>query len=231
MTAMDLGELIADVERTVPADEPVRRVTEAQNRAHRLTDTGEQLIGHFVAQAKAAGAPWAAIGEALGVSRQAAQQSTRQVYAGYTLRARHAVVLAQEAARAHRHDFIGTEHLMAGVLGEPDGVGAKLIVAHSGTTEAAVAALRAAMPPDGDTAPSAKPPFTPRAKAALEQASRASADLGHAFVGTEHLLLGLLRVDGVAQQALTELGIDLASTEKAVRDEIARLGAEPDPPT
>jgi hypothetical protein len=220
--SVDLRELIAEVERTVPADAPVERVTKAQNLAYLLADTGEQLVGHFVSAARATGAPWAAIGEALGVSRQAAQQSRRGVFSRFTDRARHVVVLAQEAARHHRNHHVGTEHLLLGVLGESQGLGSELIIRHASSAVVANTVIRGKLPPATDAAPPAKPPFTARAKTALEHASRAAADLDHGFVGTEHVLLGLLHAGGPAGEALAELGLDLATVEQEVRNGVAR---------
>jgi ATP-dependent Clp protease ATP-binding subunit ClpA len=102
-------------------------VTEAQIRAHLLADVGEQLVGHFVNAAKEAGASWSAIGEALGVSKQAAQQRGRQFFAGCTKRTAHAVVLAQDAARIRRSTDIGTEHLLLGLLEVGDRAGEALV--------------------------------------------------------------------------------------------------------
>jgi Clp amino terminal domain, pathogenicity island component len=220
--SVDLRELIAEVERAVPGDAAVERVIKAQNLAYLLADTGEQLVGHFVSAAKAAGASWAAIGDALGVSRQAAQQSRRGLFSRFTDRARHVVVLAQEAARHHRNHHIGTEHLLLGLLRESQGLGSELIVRHAGSADVANIVIHGKLPPTEDGAPPAKPPFTQPVKTALEHASRAAADLDHGFVGTEHILLGLLHTGGPAAEALAELGLDLTTVEQEVRDEIAR---------
>ncbi|QYN38697.1 hypothetical protein K1T35_16700 [Pseudonocardia sp. DSM 110487] len=220
--SIHLRELIAEVERAVPSDAPVERVTKAQNLAYLLADTGDQLVGHFVSAAKTTGASWTAIGEALGVSRQAAQQSRRGLFSRFTGRARHVVVLAQEAARHHRNQHVGPEHLLLGLLGEPQGIGSELIIRHAGSADAANTVILGKLPPAEAAAPPAKPPFTPPAKAALEHATRAAADLDHGFVGTEHVLLGLLHVGGSASDVLAELGLDLATAEQEVRVEVAR---------
>jgi ATP-dependent Clp protease ATP-binding subunit ClpA len=125
-------------------------VTEAQIRAHLLADVGEQLMGHFVNAAKEAGASRSAIGEALGVSKQAAQQRGRQFFAGFTKRAAHAVVLAQDAARIRRSTDIGTEHLLLGLLGEQEGLAARIVVRHAGSPERAEQAVAGVLRPDGE---------------------------------------------------------------------------------
>ena len=90
-------------------------VREAQTRAYTLAEAGEQLVGYFVSRAKEAGASWASIGEALGVTKQAAQQSSRSRFARYTQRARGVVVGAQEVARQRGNHFVGTEHVLLGI--------------------------------------------------------------------------------------------------------------------
>lgn len=220
---MTVGSLIAEVEAATPDATPVERVTRAQLRALLLAESGEQLVGHFVSRAKEAGASWAAIGEALGVSRQAAQQSGRSRYARFTQRARNVVVRAQEAARSQRNHHIGTEHLLIGVIGESEGVGARLLrEATDSTIEIDVVATGKLRPSEDAPAP-AKIPFTPRATDALDRAAAAAAGLGHDFVGTEHLLLGLFGTGGQADEALREFGLDVDTIRERVRSELSRL--------
>ena len=134
----------------------------------------------------------------------------------FTDRARKAVVSAQEQARRLRHDYIGTEHLLLGLLSERDGIAARALVA-LGVTEAAVNDGIAKMVPPGKSAPSGHIPFTPRAKKVLELALREALALNHNYIGTEHIALGLVREgEGVAAQVLTGLGVDLASLRQQV---------------
>jgi ATP-dependent Clp protease ATP-binding subunit ClpC len=126
----------------------------------------------------------------------------------FTERARHAVVLAQDEARALRHDYIGTEHLLLGLLREDEGLGARALtplgIALDGMRERVVAEIGR-----GDEAIAGQIPFTPRAKKALELALREARSFGHDYIGTEHVLLGLVRVDdGVAARLLREAGAD-----------------------
>lgn len=214
---MNVGTLIAEVEEATPDASPVERVTRAQLRAYTLAELGEQLVGHFVSLAKESGASWAAIGEALGVSRQAAQQSGRALFDRFTDRARSAVVQAQEAARSHRNHHIGTEHLLLGVVAVTDDLGAQLLVDAAGSTAAVEAAIERNLLPARDAPPPAKIPFSGRGKDALGRAAHAAADLGQDYVGTEHLLLGLFGTGGQAETALRELGVDVGVVRERVR--------------
>jgi hypothetical protein len=226
---LNVSDLITGIESDLPGDDLLAKITEAQARAHTLNALGDQLVGVYVTKAKQAGASWTDIGDAIGVSKQAAQQRWNpQIFERFTHLARHAVVLSQEAARTHRHTHIDTEHLLLGLLDEPAGLAYRLLVARAGTEPAARQAVEDRLAPTGAKAPRGHIPFTPGAKQAFEEAVRASADLGHDFVGTEHLLLGLLKVqDGTAAAALESLGMDLATTRPAVADAIAEVLANP----
>ena len=137
----------------------------------------------------------------------------------FTDRARRAVVLAQEEARMLNHNYIGTEHLMLGLLGEGEGVAAKALES-LGISLDAVRAQVEEIIGQGQQAPSGHIPFTPRAKKVLELAKRESGALGHHYIGTEHILLGLIREgDGVAAQVLVRLGADL----NRVRQQVVQL--------
>lgn len=123
--------------------------------------------------------------------------------------ARRVVVLAQEEARLLRHTHIGTEHLLLGLLHEADGRAARALDAAGVTLDAARAQVERGTG-KGLKEPSGHIPFTPRAKKALELSLRESLDLGHNPLGTEHLLLGLLREgEGAGVRALVALDVDL----------------------
>ena len=224
---MNLGDLIARVEKANPEATPLEQVSVAQLVSHTLTSLGDQLVGHFVTRAREEGATWSQIGDALGVSKQAVQQRwSPEVFRKYTDRARHVVVLAQERARARKHNFIGTEHLLLALLGEPEGLAAQVLAGHVDAPEVIEQAVDAAMPPGTETPPG-KIAFTPRAKEALEQAHTQSTELGHDFVGTEHLLLGLFHdPKGVAAGVLADLGIDYDAVRAEVLAAIARLSGK-----
>jgi ATP-dependent Clp protease ATP-binding subunit ClpC len=136
------------------------------------------------------------------------------VFERFTERARQVVVLAQDEARALRHNHIGTEHLLLGLLREQEGIAARVL----GALGIAVDPVRerVAQVAGEDVEPAAgQMPFTPRAKKVLELSLREAQALGHHFIGTEHMLLGLVREnDGVAARILLELGAD-AETVRA----------------
>jgi ATP-dependent Clp protease ATP-binding subunit ClpC len=137
----------------------------------------------------------------------------------FTDQARRVVVLAQEQARLLNHNYIGTEHLLLGLLREGDGVAAKALGALGISLEAVRAQVQAIVG-QGLRAPTGHIPFTPRAKKVMELSLREALQLGHSSIDTEHLLLGIFREgEGVAAQVLAGLGADDAQ----VRGQVVRL--------
>jgi ATP-dependent Clp protease ATP-binding subunit ClpA len=137
----------------------------------------------------------------------------------FTDRARHVVVLAQEEARILRHNYIGTEHILLGLLREGEGVAAKALESLGMSLEAVRQQVEEIIG-KGQQAPSGHIPFTPRAKKVLELSLREALQLGHDYIGTEHILLGLLSEgEGVAAQVLVRLGADM----KRVRQQVIQL--------
>jgi hypothetical protein len=137
----------------------------------------------------------------------------------FTDQARRVVVLAQEQARLLNHNYIGTEHLLLGLLREGDGVAAKALGALGISLEAVRAQVEATVG-QGLRAPTGHIPFTPRAKQVLEGSLREALQLGHSSIDTEHILLGIFREgEGVAAQVLAGLGADYAR----VRELVVRL--------
>jgi ATP-dependent Clp protease ATP-binding subunit ClpA len=143
------------------------------------------------------------------------------VFERFTDRARRVVVLAQEEARLLNHDFIGTEHLLLGLIDEGEGVAAQALGA-LGVRLDAVRAKVEEVVGQGESTPSGHIPFTPRAKKVLELSLREALQFGHKYIGTEHLLLGLLREgEGVAATVLVGLGADLESVRQKVIELLA----------
>jgi ATP-dependent Clp protease ATP-binding subunit ClpC len=141
----------------------------------------------------------------------------------FTDRARRAVVQAQEEARTLNHDFIGTEHILLGLVGEGQGVAAKALESLGVSMEAVRQRVEDIVPPGQVEVRTGHIPFTPRAKKVLELSLSESKLLGHRYIGTEHILLGLLREgEGVAAQVLAALGADL----DGVRERVVQLLAE-----
>src|SRR5712672_3441907 len=137
----------------------------------------------------------------------------------FTDRARRVVVLAQEEARMLNHNYIGTEHILLGLIHEGEGVAAKSLESLGISLEGVRSQVEEIIG-QGQQAPSGHIPFTPRAKKVLELSLREALQLGHNYIGTEHILLGLIREgDGVAAQVLVKLGADL----NRVRQQVIQL--------
>ncbi len=134
----------------------------------------------------------------------------------FTDRARRVVVLAQEEARMLNHNYIGTEHILLGLIHEGEGVAAKALESMNISLEGVRAQVEEIIG-QGQQAPSGHIPFTPRAKKVLELSLREALQLGHNYIGTEHILLGLIREgEGVAAQVLVKLGADLNRVRQTV---------------
>jgi ATP-dependent Clp protease ATP-binding subunit ClpC len=139
-----------------------------------------------------------------------------QVFERFTDRARRVVVLAQEEARLLNHNYIGTEHILLGLIHEGEGVAAKALESLGISLEKVRQQVEEIIGA-GQSPPSGHIPFTPRAKKVLELSLREALQLGHNYIGTEHILLGLIREgEGVAAQVLVKLGADLSRVRQQV---------------
>jgi ATP-dependent Clp protease ATP-binding subunit ClpA len=149
------------------------------------------------------------------------------VFERFTERARQVVVLAQDEARALKHNYIGTEHILLGLLREEEGLAARVLESLDITVEE-VRAQVARIVGQGDEVTTGQIPFTPRAKKVLELALREALSLGHNYIGTEHILLGLVREnEGVASRILLDFDADDVAVRKATIDMLPE-GAPPD---
>jgi ATP-dependent Clp protease ATP-binding subunit ClpA len=145
------------------------------------------------------------------------------VFERFTERARQVVVLAQDEARALKHNYIGTEHILLGLLREDEGIAARVLESFDFTVEE-VRAQIARIVGQGDEIATGMIPFTPRANKVLDLSRREALSLGHKYIGTEHLLLGIIREnEGVASLILLDYGAD-ADT---IRNEIVRTLSGP----
>ncbi|MEN9713592.1 MAG: hypothetical protein RLZZ164_256 [Actinomycetota bacterium] len=139
----------------------------------------------------------------------------------FTDKARRVVVLAQEEAKLLNHNYIGTEHILLGLIHEGEGVAAKSLEALGIALESVREQVKEIIG-QGQTAPTGHIPFTPRAKKVLELSLREALQLGHSYIGTEHLLLGLIREgEGVAAQVLTKLGADTNKVRQQVIQQLS----------
>src|SRR5947208_6913673 len=142
--------------------------------------------------------------------------SEAAMFERFTDRARRVVVLAQEEARMLNHNYIGTEHILLGLIHEDEGIACKALES-LGISLAAVRSQVEEIIGRGQAVPSGHIPFTPRAKKVLELSLREALQLGHNYIGTEHILLGLVREgEGVAAQVLQKLGADLHRVRQQV---------------
>jgi hypothetical protein len=225
-------------------------VSAAIRVSEHLGEVADHLIGHFVDQARKAGASWTEIGQSMGVTKQAAQKRfvpkadeppvpgdeagwqealteafRAHPFSRFTPRARHSISAAAEEARERRHDQVSPEHIALGLLHEPEGLAAKAIEALGVTTDAARAALVAALPPTAaGEPPDGRLPFSPPAKKIMQLAVRDALRLGHNYIGTEHLLLGVLEYEQArGGGVLTELGITQHRASQWLAAELQRL--------
>jgi prophage maintenance system killer protein len=156
--------------------------------------------------------------------RRGGQAKRGGLFTRFTRRARQAVTSAQEEARFLNHNYVGTEHILLGLLREGEGVAAKALES-LGISLEAVRTQVVELIGEGQHAPTGHIPFTPRAKKVLELSLREALQLGHNYIGTEHILLGLIREgEGVAAQVLVNLGAD----HRGTRDQVLRMLAGPE---
>jgi ClpA/ClpB-like protein len=228
----DLIEAITKVH-----SEPLEQLTSAVMAANHLGNLADHLIGHFVDQARRSGASWTDIGKSMGVTKQAAQKrfvtkdpgeptdlDPNQGFSRFTPRARNVVVASQNEARAAGNPQIGTAHVLLGLLHEPEGIAAKVIVAQGAPLETVRQNVTATLPPAAGQVPDLIP-FDAQAKKALELTFREALRLGHNYIGTEHILLALLELeDGTGM--LADLGIDKATAEAAITETLAATVAD-----
>jgi ATP-dependent Clp protease ATP-binding subunit ClpA len=208
-----LDELINAIKQ-VPVD-VLDQLSDAVLAAEHLGEVADHLIGHFVDQARRSGASWTDIGKSMGVTKQAAQKrfvlraeattlDPNQGFERFTPRARNAVVVAQNAAHEAHNDEITPDHLLLGVLTDPDGLASKLLTAQQADPESVRAAIT--LPSAVDDRPQLIP-FSGPARKALELTFREALRLGHNYIGTEHLLLALLELED-GSGPLHRAGID-----------------------
>jgi len=224
-----LDDLIAAIKKVHP--EPLDQLQDAVIAADHLDDVADHLIGHFVDQARRSGASWTDIGKSMGVTRQAAQKrfvpkesadlDLSQGFSRYTPRARNVVMSAHNEAVAAHHSEGRPEHLVLGLLAEPEGLAAKAITTQGVPLDTVRQAATAALPPAAENAPELVP-YGPEAKKVLELTFREALRLGHNYIGTEHLLLALLEHEN-GTGVLSGLGITKAATEEFVGKVLATL--------
>lgn len=242
MTSQEIKDLVTEVRRRSSGDSDLEHLAAAVGLGEDLSRPADAVIGHFVEAARQGGHSWAEIGSVLGVTRQAAQQqdSARRKRPGWrrsgrrkpggaldrcTERMRVVLALAQHEAERLQHNFVGSEHLLLGLLHEGEGMAAHVLRdlgLDLDATRSRVEQIIGCGPIDPGAPDCGVRPFTPRAKRVLELAHKEALKLGHNYMGTEHALLGLLAEgEGVAAQVLVELGVELPGLRRRVLELVA----------
>jgi hypothetical protein len=228
-SSVRLDDLIDAIKKVHPA--PLDQLQDAVIAADHLGDVADHLIGHFVDQARRSGASWTDIGRSMGVTRQAAQKrfvakesadlDLSQGFGRYTPRARNVVMAAHNEAIAARNPEGRPEHLVLGLLAEPDALAAKAITRQDVLLDAVRQAATAALPPAAEEVPDLVP-YGPAAKKVLELTFREALRLGHNYIGTEHILLALLEHEN-GEGVLNGLGIDKPTSERHIAEMLHQL--------
>jgi hypothetical protein len=228
-SSVRLDDLIDAIKKVHPA--PLDQLQDAVIAADHLGDVADHLIGHFVDQARRSGASWTDIGRSMGVTRQAAQKrfvakesadlDLSQGFGRYTPRARNVVMAAHNEAIAARNPEGRPEHLVLGLLAEPDALAAKAITRQDVLLDAVRQAATAALPPAAEEVPDLVP-YGPDAKKVLELTFREALRLGHNYIGTEHILLALLEHEN-GEGVLNSLGIDKPTSERHIAEMLHQL--------
>jgi hypothetical protein len=226
-------------------------VSAAMQISEHLGELADHVIGHFVDQARKAGASWTEIGQSMGVTKQAAQKRfvpkaaewpvppdeaswqealkeafRSHPFSRFTPRAKHSISAAAEEARERRHDHVLPGHIALGLLHEPEGLAVKGIEALGVAVDSARSALAGALPPATVDEPvTGEMPFSPQTKKMMHITVREALKLGHNYVGTEHLLLSVLEFEEASGGGpLTGLGISRKRAQQWLAAELQRLG-------
>lgn len=224
---MELDDLKREADALAASDDPITRLEAAVTVSRRVNALGDQLIDHYVDSARTAGCSWAQVGDALGVSRQAAQQRQKSwlgrltgaargggMFRRFTANARSTVTDAQRIAHRLHHGHIGPEHVLLSVVGQGDSVAVATLAELGVSRQMVEAALEPRMAP-GTASGRGHIAFTPDAKKVLETALREAMGLGHSHIGTEHVLLALTTIDP-AGETLSRLGVTRDRAREAV---------------
>ncbi len=209
-----LQDLIELAERDAATRAPLDQLGAAAATVAHLESVGDAVLSHFVDRARFHGHSWSEISAALGVTKQAAHKRfsfgtpNPPTLERFTPRARRVLDHAETVARSLRHNYVGTEHLLLALFDEADGLAAKVLV-ELGADRATVVREVLQRTTRGETSSTGPVPMTPRAVAILAAAVGQALELGHNYVGTEHLLLAMFSDgEGMAAQVLATLGID-----------------------
>jgi hypothetical protein len=218
-----LDDLISGIKKVHA--EPLEQLSDAVLAAEHLGELADHLIGHFVDQARRSGASWTDIGKSMGVTKQAAQKrfvgkgeplmlDPEEGFRRFTPRARAVVMESMEAARVAGNTFIGSVHILLGLLTEPEALAGKAIVDQGVPLDRVREAATSALPTGGEPVEGLIP-YDADAKKVMELTFREALRLGHNYIGTEHILLALLEQEN-GSGLLAGLGIGKEATEEEI---------------
>jgi hypothetical protein len=221
-----LDELIDYTKQQHPDGGELQHLSDAVLVAEHFGEVSDHLVGHFVDQARRAGASWTDIGHAMGVSKQAAQKrfvpraedlgADTGIYDRLTARAKRVAAATQDEARQSGYAEVGSLHVVLGLTAEPKGLAMLAIQAQDVLIDDVKRAASDALGAGGEQVP-VHVPFGSDAKKIMQLAMREALRFGHNYIGTEHILLGLLRDEKASgAKVLTELGITREQSEQWV---------------
>ena len=235
-----LDNLISYVRKMHDGAGPLDNLADAVRVAATIEDEADALIGYFVDQARRAGAPWSEIGASMGVSKQAVQKRfvarrddgelvpEGKLFERFTERARRVVAASRRIATSVKAEGTNTDHLAIALLTQPEAVAARIIRAAGISDDQLLTAF--AIDPEAlaesATLTAGEVPFDVGSKLALREALRVALRLGHNYIGTEHILFGILQLDGEQAQKFTALGLTLPVAEAGLAEAFAKLRAE-----
>jgi hypothetical protein len=235
---IQLSALIDHLTNRMPNGDALQRLSAAVETSVHLNEVADHLIGHFVDQARRDGASWTEIGQHMGVTKQAAQkrfvpkQSEDLDFprggrlSRFTKRAHNVLAAAKLQAQDLGHPDVTPGHLVLALISEPDGLAARAIVHLGVPLDQLRATLVKQLGGQRRTSRRSRTGFSRETKKAIELALREALHLGHNYIGTEHLLLGVLRSDNEATaRQLVSLGVSHAAAETWIRAELASLQA------
>lgn len=224
-------DLIEHIESADPEATAVQHLVESVGLATHLGELADHLVGHFVDQARSAGASWAEIGDALGVTKQAAQKRfvprarsehhlgggrAKSMFERFTDEARSMVVASEELCRQAGHPEVGTGHILLALIDDPKGLTARVLTAEGVSPDQVRASVGSALGP-GQGATAGHIPFSTDAKKVLELSLREAIRSQSDHIGEQHILLGLLRDEkSLGAKTLAELGIDRRHVERDI---------------
>jgi hypothetical protein len=234
-----LDDLIHHVTELHPSGDPLQRLSDAVLLADRIGEQADHLIGHFVDQARRSGASWTQIGVHMGVSKQAVQKRfvtnrpdavDPNLFARFTERAKVVLTKTHLAARTHGNDAIGSEHIVLGLLAEPEALAANVMTGLGVDLDEAKRAAEAVLPPSTGKASGVIPLSAEALDIVSTLTLREALGMGHNYIGTEHFLLGVQASrESTGARVLSELGVTHQAAKERIESMLAAWVARQQP--